>query len=306
MTIRNTSANSLKSALHHWWPRSLSKLWANDCGSLTQLWWDGKEVCSQPATFGAITNAHHIKFGHDSPWNSTFEHAFQYADEVFPDLAHWLRNLDIKRVGKRASFQKRFRAQRLSLERRRQLAECLSSLIVRSPASRNKIRITAEEHRAGLPDQRASKTLIAASIYRGKDAIRRAFESAGKFVVLRTESEEFIFGDGFLHNFHVEPECIFPVRCLVPVLPTVSVLYVQPSAIIYRTHPELSTILLRREEVAILNDIVQIYSRDFVFYRNDKPRVIDEFSRHEFLEFEDDPPALATLIATALEFVPEC
>ena len=86
-TNRAISAKPLKSALHHWWPQSLSKFWAHTDGRVTQLSWDGKEVRSSPSNFGAIKNAHHIKFGDDNPWNSTFEHIFDAADSQFPELA---------------------------------------------------------------------------------------------------------------------------------------------------------------------------------------------------------------------------
>jgi hypothetical protein len=293
-----------KSAQHHWWPRSLSKYWAADDGCVTQLRWDGQELRLPPSKFGSIGNAHHLKFSEDGPCNSSFEDDFHKADDAFPSLAEWLLNLDIKRASKNAPFQDRFLAQAISKEQRHSLSECLASLIVRSPRSRNNIRLLIEPAREGLPDPRADKTLIAANMHRSLAAFRRAIEGAGKFVVIVSEFSEFVWGDGFLHNFPVVADHVHSCRFIIPVLPTVSVLFVQP--LVYRTQPELMTFLLRKDEVDVFNETVQIYSRDFIFYRNEKPTLSEHFPRHEFLEYEfHDPPAFRGFVANAVDFVPK-
>lgn len=42
---------------------------------------------------------------------------------------------------------------------------------------------------------------------------------------------------------------------------------------------------LMPEEVQFLNETVQVYSRNFVYFRRDRPTLIDEFSRRMFLEY---------------------
>lgn len=91
---------------------------------------------------------------------------------------------------------------------------------------------------------------------------------------------------------------------VVPVLPSVAVLYMQPH--VYRTQPELITMRLRADEIRFMNDVVQIYSCDRLFYRNEKPKMIDEFARREHLELTyHKHPWIEHLIASAAEFVPD-
>jgi hypothetical protein len=304
MTEQRYPRKALKSAQHHWWPKSLSKAWAAADGCVTQLWWDGREHRQQPGKFGSIGNAHHLKFSEDGLWNSSLEDDFRKADDAFPELTDWLLKLELKHAGKRARFHERLFAQPLTRERRHILSECLASLIVRSPYFRNNIRIAVEPAREGLPDPRANKTLIAANMARSLGAFRNAMEGAGKFVVIVSDSKEFICGDGFLHNFPVVPDHIYSCRCIIPVLPTVTVLFVQP--LVYRTQPELMTFLLRRDEVDIFNETVQIYSRDFVFYRNDKPDLVESFTCHQFLQYEyHEHLAFMSFIASVVDFVPK-
>ena len=81
----------LKSELHHWWPRALSKLWEGADGKVTRLSWDGNELRVPPATFGAITNAHHMNLG--GPWSTSIEPMFGDADTALPKLAQKLEEL---------------------------------------------------------------------------------------------------------------------------------------------------------------------------------------------------------------------
>ena len=131
-------SKKLKTELHHWWPRSVSKFWADADGYVTQLSWEGKVVRSKPAKFGAIKNAHQMKFGGDegSPWDTNFELEFQRADSAFPDFVEWLLGLDSSFGCTSAEFQDRFLAQPIPQEQRDQFAECIASLIVRSPDNR--------------------------------------------------------------------------------------------------------------------------------------------------------------------------
>ena len=93
-------------------------------------------------------------------------------------------------------------------------------------------------------------------------------------------------------------------RCVVPLLPSVTVMFVKP--LMFRTKPELMTIRLRKNEVEFFNEVVQIYSRDHIFFRNDKPRIIDGFSKREHLQFEyHQHEWLDNLIAGAVNFTPE-
>lgn len=295
----------LTPANHHWWPEGLSKQWVDADGRVTQLSWDGSEVYSTPANFGAIRNAHHIKRGRDSPWSGTFEPVFDKADNAFPDFAAWLLTLDAKPSRPKARFEDRFRAKPLTQERRIQMAECLASLIVRGPRSRHSIKITIKSYLGvdGIDDHSINKTLIAANMHANQEAVSRTIAGGGKFVALISEDAEFIYGDGFLHNFPTGIDRPIAARCVIPILPSVSILFSQPLS--YRTQPELIAMALRPNEVRFLNDTIQIYSCERIFFRNQKPKLISDFTRREHMEFTHHAhPWLDQLIDAAAKFLP--
>lgn len=294
--------SKLKSADHHWWPKSLSKNWAADDGCVTQLSWNGRAVRLQPHKFGAIRNAHHLKRGEESPWNATFEPIFHDADSNFPNLAAWLMTLESKHANVKAPFEKRFVAQPLDITRKTELASALSSLIVRSPRSRNNIRITIESiYKADGLTAVVDKTLIAANMHASHGVFTNVINGGGKFIALVSDGPELIFGDGFLHNFPIGTDRPLNARCLIPLLPSVAVIFVQPFS--YGTQPELMTMRLRENEVDFINRTIQIYSRDHIFYRSEKPTITDEFTRHEHLDFEyHEHPWLDDLLNSAIAF----
>jgi hypothetical protein len=296
---------TLKSALHHWWPRSLSGLWADADGCVTQLSWDGHKTRSKPSNFGAIKNAHHMKFGESNPWNTTFEHIFSDADNQFADLAEWLLGLDAGDAAETTRITERLVGHSLSELRRSQLATTLASLIVRSPRSRNNIKLTVEHYRKAfdMTDYAADKTLIAGNMVHCQPVFARSLRSGGKFLVLSSVDREFIFGDGFLHNFPPQADPPFSPRCIIPLLPTVTVLFARPAS--YWQHNELVTLRLTSDEVELFNTIVQVYSRDAVFYRSQEPRRTSSFRAREFLELEyHQHPWIEQLIAVVAEFRP--
>lgn len=294
---------TLKSALHHWWPQTMSRWWAAEDGCAAQLSWDGSVVRSPPANFGAIKNAHHIKLSEINPWNTSFEDAFCKADGQFDALAGWLLGLEVTHAPTKAALQMRLLPQALPTERRIQLVECLASLIVRSPGFRNSVKVTVEyyQKRFGVEKPSADKTLIAANIIHCYKEFVKAMSRDGKFVALISNDREFIFGDGFLQNFPPRADPPQNPKCAIPLLPSVTVLFARPPA--YRSEAELTTLLLNNEEVSRLNEIVQVYSRDHVFFRTDSPRVTEAFARREFLYFEYHKEKwLERLIAAATSF----
>ena len=295
----------LKSALHHWWPRSLSRFWADDTGIARQLWWNGREVTSRPETFGAIKNAHHIKLRDEGTvWDMSFEQAFSRADSQFPGLVDWLGTLESKTVDASAPLVARLCAQPLPIERKKQLSECLASLIVRSPYSRNMIKLTAEYGQQALGLRAGvSKALIAANMRGCQEAFAKAMNGGGKFAVLSAHTKEFIFGEGFLHNFPSFATTVFSPRCIVPVTPTITLIYLRPVS--YRSPPELVTIRLSDDEIEFFNDTIQVYSKDFIFYRNKKPSVIPAFGQREFLQYQyNDTAWLGYFLSEIAHFSP--
>ena len=93
-------SNKPKNERHHWWPQALSKFWADDSGLVHRLEPDGKVLRSPPKSFGAIRNDNNITYK-NSPtlWDTSFEKVYAKADDGFPWLIEWLKNLHKRNCG---------------------------------------------------------------------------------------------------------------------------------------------------------------------------------------------------------------
>ena len=240
---------------------------------------------SPPSNFGAITNAHHVKISKTAtPWDSTFEPVFGEADSTFPFVIEWLLGLEATTLASDNEFKERLLPQFATDESLAELTNCLVSLIVRSPAFRNMIRLTIEHYRQDpdAPAYMVPDALIATNMQHCQRMFSKHIAGRGKIVALYSDTREFIFGDGFLHNFSSSAAPPSAPRCLVPLTPTICVLYVRPMA--HASFPRMMTMRLSPTEVEALNDIVQIYSRDLIFFRSQQPRILPEFSKRAFLQ----------------------
>jgi hypothetical protein len=276
----------LKNELHHWWPRSLSKFWADDLGHAHCISAAGELVRSYPKQFGAIRNDNNIGKG-DAPsvWDESFEATFAKADSAFPSLVEWIRSLKAPIAPSEIPLAQRLTPFILENSQRHVLAECLASLIARSPNFRNRIRLTTEYYRSrfGFADPTPDKNLIGANVRGAQRVFSSAIRAGGKFTILLSGESEFIFGDGFLHNFSSADAPHNP-RALIPLTPEAAVLYSRLSR--HRSYPQGFTINLRPEETRLVNWTVQVYSKRFIFFRDIHPIVDEAFTSGEHLEVQ--------------------
>lgn len=293
----------LKSQLHHWWPRGLSQLWADGDGKVTRLAWDGSELKAPPKTFGAITNAHHMNVG--APWSASIEPMFGDADSALPGLVKKLETLTFKKGRDRLVFDKRLTPHQIETEDRRLLGECLASLLVRCPAYRNLLHITAERFwgRTGDQVQKHNDTLIAANIHAHYKNVVTSLGRGGKIAVLRSPDREFIMGEGYLSTL-AGPGPETQYRCLIPLTPSTAVLAFAISS--YWTNPPICTVGLAPNEVDYINGITQIYTRDYIFYRTQTPQLVDAFKAREFLTLQyHQSPWLDALVHGVASYSPK-
>ncbi len=280
-------SRKIKPELHHWWPRGLSKFWGNADGFAHRIDSDGDLLRSLPKAFGAIRDAHTIRLGgdKDSPWDQSFESDFDKADNDFPALARWLNGLRSPHAAEDVDFAKRLSPLIVTDQQTDTVGECLASLIVRSPGFRATVRRTTEYYRArmGMSEPAADKNLIGLNVRSAQRLIAPAMKR-GKFVVLLAGEREFIFGDGFLHNISSTGNPPHNPRCLVPITPEAAIFYTRPMQ--YRTYPKAFVINLTPQEVAFINDTVQIYSERFLFFRDIHPVVSEEFKRGQHRQYE--------------------
>lgn len=288
---------TLKSARHHWWPESLSQFWNDDTGGVHRITPDGAVRRAPAKNFGVIGNGHHIKLGDDpneiTPWDESFENEFAAADNAFPAVIDWLNGLHRDPRPDVKTLTERFVDEAASSAQIAALVECLVSLAVRSPMTRDMAVGLAERFRGPLP-QRERNRIIGLNLRHVHRTVTNSLGSSGKVAVLYSPDREFIFGDGFFHNVSPPANPPFLTKILAPLTPTISVLFARPIA--YRPAPQITTLVLQRHETEILNSTVQVYSKNELFYRTEAPELTQDFILHRHLVFSHPGNTVESLI----------
>jgi hypothetical protein len=275
---------------HHYWPECVSNFWKDTDGRVIRLAWDETELWSPPKNFGVIKDGHRMKEA--PPWDTSIESMFGNADSNFPAVISWLQSLVPVPQSPDLSMGKRIKSESCSEETIDSLGECLASIVVRSPAFRSKILLELIELRkmvrpGGMPfrDKQESHNLIVGNLsthYTG--AIQLLQRKSTKFLVLICPDSEFVFSEGFLNDIYgIAPATC--TRCLVPLTPHVAVAA-------YRFQSSSSgrrvySIDICPAETDLINEVSQIYTKDYIYFRMKKPRVFPAFTQRSFLEVPD-------------------
>ncbi|MEG8044393.1 hypothetical protein O6V14_07035 [Sphingomonas faeni] len=273
---------------HHWWPECLSRYWAGADGGVTRLRPSGDTFRGKPEGFGLIGHGHSIKLGasgETTPWDHNFEGEFQLADDSFPSLIQWLDSLERPGPPFEVERKTKIQAQTVDNARLKMLIECIVSLAVRSPMHRERVVALAESLRGPLPE-RERNVLIGANMQRMQRSVVRSISGRGKVLVLFSPEHEFVFGNGFFHNIYPPGEHLTSPKILVPITPWMSVLFCRPTS--YRSDPALVTTSVTIGEADALNEVIQIYAKDEIFYRNEKPRIVEAYKQNAHLVFKND------------------
>lgn len=237
---------------------------------------------SPPAQLGAITNGHLMKIG--GPWTTTVEPLFSDADSNLPRVIERLEKLPHRPAGAGISFESRFTAHDVDRNERNSLGEGLASLLIRCPAPRNLLHLTVQRINGEFGVQAQEKhddSLIAGNIHQHYSQMVASLRGRGKLVFLRCVERELVMGEGYLSTlagYTVQLQ----YHCLLPLTPNLAVLAFSPQAC--TSFPEAGSIALTSREIDLINDVTQIYSRDYIFYRREAPRILPEFQRREFME----------------------
>ena len=239
----------------------------------------------RPKSYGVIGNGHSIRFGNvpgaQTPWDQNFEVEFQQADDRFPAVIDWLESLEFEsKIGQ--PRRSRFLPQPSPDDLFGQMVESLTSLAIRSPMTREACVSLAERFRGPLPERERNR-LITINM---RDMQRRAVKSLGrhgKATAIWSPDRELVFGDGFYHNLTSPSGEPLSPNILAPLTPRLAVLYARP--IQYTVQPRLSTLVIGADEAEALNRVVQLYARDKLFYRTDKPELTDEYRAAKHLKF---------------------
>lgn len=273
----------VKGEKHHWWPIGLSKYWENQEGIVQRIDFKGGVIPSKPQKLGKISDGHNILFENESPWQSTIEHFFDEPDQNMSKIVGWLSSFK-----KENTTDFSYLSQEREDENLDTLRECIISLAVRSPKYRNAQNSLVESFRGKL-EKTESKRLIAANINQKYKTLINNSKGAGKFAILFSEKNEFIYGDGFYTNINAATEHLSGLKIVIPMTPFITVVWSSPMA--YKSYPRLISIEANSDIVEIVNNSVQVYSKEYLFYRSQQPRLIEDFKlgEHRVYDHRTDP-----------------
>lgn len=265
----------------------MSQFWTNEKGFISRVDTSGNLSQSLPKNTGRISDGHNIRLD-GSTWDTTFEQHFDRPDSQFPSVIKWL-SLMAENHPKSGSNQADgiHHAQVCGEPELRSLSECIISLVIRSPKYRNSVMQSAEAFRSNIPKEER-KPLIAANLYQASSFISGDTLFDGKFVLLLSDTIEFIFGDGFYNNLSFNTQCMVNGRILLPLTPHLAILWTLPMECVQE--PRFCTRIADKDLVNLVNESVQIYSKECLFFRDEQPVLSDYFQKREHLIYAEGDP----------------
>lgn len=262
----------------------MAKAWVDSEGMVSRTNSRGFTSRKHPSAVGYFPDHHNILSDGGSPWDTTFEPDFDVADNAFPRVIDWLNVIaDAHPNGARIN------PVTISPAMRAPLAECLASLVVRSP----RLRYLSEKHVAefqlqtiGFDEPSNLHQTAGANLRRCQEPFARSIRTGGKFAFLVAQEDYFVFGDGFMSNFNPSPDHRLGMMAVTAFTPRVAVLWFSPMQ--YPSYPEGVTISVSNGEVGTFNDIVQIYAKDSLFHLGQPPKLHEAFraSQHYIVTCE--------------------
>ena len=279
---------SLKTERHHWWPQTISKHWGNSRGFINRVNTNGEITEVKPKSLAVIKNGHIIKLSDNTEKRSSFDQNF----ECFIDKADSNTNAIIKLLSEirfnqfQCDSESSISSNICSSEEHELLIEIIVSLAVRSPMYRDRCIAIAEKLRGEIPALEKDR-LIAINMRDALKNITNHIKNEATIYLLISKEKEFIFGDGFYHDI---PAVTIPSRSPTLVCPLTPHICVIIDAKQRKKDNSLISLAINEEEVTICNDIVQIYSKNEIFYREDKPILLEHFKdniRKEYYPYDN-------------------
>jgi hypothetical protein len=277
---------------HHWWPKSLSNFWIDNKGLVYRIDANGKVIPSKPKEFGAISDGHNLIFSQKSSWESTIEDYFDKPDSSMGSVVNFLQAL------KEREKEELFNLNDSEKELLDLSKECLISLLVRSPRYRNGICYLIESLRGKLP-KAEEKSLVSSNIHQKYRALVNKSLNTGKLLVLFSEQDEFIYGDGLFSNLTVNTQSFSDFYSLVPFTPSISLAWSVPRE--YKTKPEINFSILNNDQVKLINNATQIYSKDYLFFRSQQPELLEEFKAREHSQYNATMNPISSIIYNLIQ-----
>ena len=276
----------IKGERHHWWPQSVSQNWTNADGYIIRVDSNGNQAPSTPARFARISDGHNFNTG--TPWDYTFEDLFDKVDDYFPHLVDWIRELvELHKTSGAKPLE--FQPQSVDDDKLILAINCVISLVVRSPRFREDVVNIAQDIR-GPVEKIERKPLAAVNLQQTYQRLTKLLRPVGKIVVVWSANREFNYGDGLYSNLSPYSQDLRNFRAAIPITPTIAVVYTLPSQ--YIREPRVHTLEADHNLIEIINESVQIFSKECLFYRNISPALGDFFRIGQYMQYSAGDPIL--------------
>lgn len=276
----------IKSAVHHWWPRAISQHWIGEDNYVGAIRTDGRHFRTQHGKLGGIKNAHTMKMaaeGQTSPWDHSFESLYDTADAAFPRIIEEIQTLVfdwMKSYPSVTTYQPILPSNWL----RTNLANSLVSLCLRGPLNRFMALDMAMKLRGGEIEPREQNRIIGYNIKHMLNDYVGHMSGRGKVALIYSPEREFIFGDGFFHNLITAGNINHSARMIVPLTPRISVIYAMPQSM--TPEPMFHATWISAKVTEQMNGTIQVYSKDELFYSNERPKPNSDFLSGKFLTYD--------------------
>ena len=293
-----------RSREHHWWPVALQKCWADEHGD---VWWiepDGKIDKKRADNRKLARKAHGHTMFRGGRWEQNFEGEFSSADNGIPKVVETLR--DLKPLGTtpaedfgvlldRPRYLRDFcEFYALDESTHRALLLLLVSLLIRSPAHRH----IYENYpvRFGLePSDAVGKANMHQHFRIAKKLCETGFLSNQYFVLIHSPRKNFVFGDGILDWLSGSLTGLnLSGRTLVTLTPHLCIYFCTPH--IMRPTPNCASLSAPPWMIDWINNIVQIYARDYLFFRGSPPVLTDTFRLRRFQQHAEKRDELIDML----------
>ena len=280
---------SLKSERHHWWPQTISKYWTNENGFINRLNTNGENAEVKPKSLALIRNGHTIKLSNNpekrTSFDQNFEGIFDRADGHSKEIIEFLLEKYTEHFNNASPELPKYHL--CTLDKYELIIEIIISLAIRSPLYRDRCVAPAEWLRGELPALERDR-LIAINMRDALKNITKHIKNNAVIFLFLSKEKEFIYGDGFYNDI---PAITIPSKSPTVVCPLTPKICIAIEAKKSKKDNKLISTSLSNEQVELCNNTIQIYSKNELFYRNEKPVINEYFSdgqRKEYF-FYDDP-----------------
>lgn len=286
-------------ATHHWWPEALQKYWTDKNGSIHWINPSG-EVKSKKNLKKVGSKRHGHTILKNNVWETNFEKEFSIDNEINRVIEGLISLKPLGRTPREflsllLLIFKRDRSlsdmcKRYSMDEKlhRNLLALLYSLAIRSPARRFRYERTGMRWGFG-PNEDMGKMNMFQHFMAAKSLFDHGSLSGHRFVILHSPIKKFCFGDGMLDTIDtslpgngIGGMIGIGGRILMPLTPNLCVYF---CTTLKKDNAEnTASVSVAPWMVDLVNEIVQIYSGNIIFFSGEPPKLTEHFRKGVFLK----------------------